>query len=406
MTSARWLASPAGPPGRVRPVVVESWRRARASGLDPERLLPAVELAEDDVSAYRDGHPLAALMPVIRKLLVREAEGSGLLVAVGDAGGRLLWVEGDGDARRRAERMLFVAGANWAEDRVGTSAPGTALALDHAIQIHDTEHFDYAVHGWSCTAVPVHDPQTRRVLGVIDLTGDERAVGPLTMPLLEATATAVESQLLARRLARGTRPAPGARPAPGPAVLRVLGRDTGELVIDGAATELSLRHATLITLLAWHREGLPAEALRELAYGPRSADVTLRAELVRLRRVLSGTGLAIESHPYRLSRPVELDAHQVLGLLDRGAHRRALAAYPGPALPGSDAPGVAEIREALRLRLRDALLDSASADVLLAYAATGEGAQDAGVLREALRLLPAHSPKRATVVERLEALEN
>ena len=423
--AGEWLALPGrrGPRG----VVLDSWRRAREHRLDPERVLPALEL-DSELDDYRNGHRLASVMPLIRRLLVRDVDGEGLLVAVGDELGRLLWVEGDQAARQRAERMLFVAGANWAEDRVGTSAPGTALALDHGIQIHDTDHFDTVVHGWSCTAVPIHDLETGRILGVIDITGDARAVAPFTLPLLEATAAAAESQLLAERLLRNPiapEPRSGVSrrstgrdrfetrlprsPTNGATtpVLHLLGRDTGELEVGGRVTSLSARHATILALLSWHRQGLSSAALRELAYPQEAAEVTLRAELVRMRRVLASAlpDVTIETHPYRLSRPLELDVHQVLTLLERGAHRVALAAYAGPLLPGSAAPGIAEIRETVRERLRDALLTDASADVLVQYAATPDGSVDAAVLREALRQLPPHSPKRAAIVERLEALE-
>ena len=46
-----------------------------------------------------------------------------------------------------------------------------------------------------------------------------------------------------------------------------------------------------------------------------------------------------------------------------------------------------------------------SVEVLLAYADTEDGAQDADVLRLALQLLPARSPRRAGLVARLEQLE-
>ena len=55
--------------------------------------------------------------------------------------------------------------------------------------------------------------------------------------------------------------------------------------------------------------------------------------------------LVPESRPYRLGAIVESDAHHVVALLRRGAHRAALAGYRGPVLPGSTAPGVTEIRD-------------------------------------------------------------
>jgi hypothetical protein len=50
----------------VRRVVLESWQRSRASGVDPDGVLPPVDLTDDELEAYRDAHQLASVMPVIR----------------------------------------------------------------------------------------------------------------------------------------------------------------------------------------------------------------------------------------------------------------------------------------------------------------------------------------------------
>lgn len=172
-------------------------------------------------------------------------------------------------------------------------------------------------------------------------------------------------------------------------------------------TELSARHAEILLMLAVHRQGLSAERLGELVYGEEDAEGTLRPELVRLRRVLEKVAPHVvpASRPYRLAAAVDTDAHQVLSLLDRGAHRVALAAYSGAVLPDSVAPGVEEFRETVRGALREALLAEASVDVLLAYADTDDGADDAEALQLALRMLPQRSPKRAGLVARLARIE-
>ena len=159
-------------------------------------------------------------------------------------------------------------------------------------------------------------------------------------------------------------------------------------------------------MLAVHRQGLSAERLAELVYGPGAGEGALRPEMVRLRKSLERTAphLVPASRPYRLPAELLSDAHQVVSLLDRGAHRVALAAYRGRVLPDSTAPGVEEFRESVRIALRDALLTEASVDVLLAYADTADGFEDAEVLRLALELLPARSPRRAGLVARLEKL--
>lgn len=405
----------------VRPLVRESWRRSR-EGLVGAESPPPLDLSFAELEEYRRAHPLASVMEMIRALLLPgEAADSGVVVAIGDAAGRLLWVEGDHRIRTLTGDMGFVEGANWSEAVVGTSAPGTALTLDRSVQIRGAEHYNRLVAPWSCTAVPVHDPETRRILGVIDVTGGDDVVTPQAQLLVDATARAIEGELLVSRLrARSaTPPRPTRRRAPKPeatrAVLRVLGRDRALLEVSGeeseTVAELGPRHAELMLMLAAHRQGLSAERLGELVYGDvegsgGQAAVTLRAEMVRLRKVLerSAPMLVPESRPYRLGLELETDAHQVLSLLDRGAHRVALAAYRGDVLPDSSAPGVEELRETVRTALREALMAEASVDVLLAFAETDAASDDLELLQLCLTLLPARSPRRAGLVARIERL--
>ncbi len=406
----------------VRPLVRDSWRRSLA-GLVGAEALPPVALTPAELEEYRRTHPLADVLEMIRGLLLPgDATESGVAVAVGDAAGRLLWVEGDRNVRALTGEMGFVAGANWSESVVGTAAPGTALTLDRSVQIRGAEHYNRLVQPWSCTAAPVHDPETRRILGVIDVTGGPSAVTPQAQLLVDATARAVEGELLVARLrarAAATPPAEARRPrrrAPRPEVVRstlhVLGRDRALLEIAGGGsdrmTELSARHAEILLMLATHRQGLSADGLAELVYGESASAETLRPEMVRLRKALerSAPHLVPASRPYRLGPELETDAQHVLSLLDRGAHRVALAAYRGAVLPDSVAPGVETVRESVRLALREALIAEASVDVLLAYADTEDAAEDIEVLRLCLSLLPARSPRRAGLVARISRLED
>ncbi|TDT65779.1 helix-turn-helix domain-containing protein [Frigoribacterium sp. PhB116] len=408
-----------------RLLLAASWKRAADHRVDPDAL-PLLELPDDDLASWRREHPLALLLPVVQRLLIDDVEGSGLLVAVGDERGRLLWVEGDREARRRAESMLFVAGAGWAESRVGTSAPGTALELDRGVQVRGPEHFSHLVQEWSCTAVPVHDPADGRLIGVVDITGDDRAAGEQTLPLLRATVAAMEAELALsrtrspRRVGTGAGAAPGAassprtgsRPArrprahqtgpatPAPPRLDVLGRDEAVLHAGWTATTLSARHSELLLLLAARPEGWSAEALADAIWGERGAVGTLRPELVRLRHVLEAVApsLVPTSRPYRLPTGLATDADEVVHLLDRGAHRAALRAATGPLLPGSSAPGVESLRAELARHLGESLRTSGSVDVLLQWVATAQGADDEPARRELLRLLPPRSPRRAGLV--------
>src|ERR1700712_3346588 len=233
----------------VRSVVRDSWRRSLGSGVDPDGSLPPVELLDDDLLAYRAAHPLAPVMPVIRRLLVEDAEADQMIVAVTDAAGRMLWVEGDFQLRSRAAGMNFVEGARWAEEVAGTNAPGTALAVDHAVQIYGSEHYRRPVQPWSCSAAPVHDPVTGALLGAIDVTGGDHVASPHVLTLVRATVAAVESELRwqhREQVHRGG-PLPLQRLTPR---LEVLGRERARLTLPTGPLELSVRHSELLLLLA------------------------------------------------------------------------------------------------------------------------------------------------------------
>ncbi|MCW3065806.1 MAG: putative phytochrome sensor protein [Solirubrobacterales bacterium] len=179
----------------VRAPIAHSWQRSHAAGVDPSREHRAPVAADEDETSERWGvHPLAAASDLIRDCLAPIADAAAHLIVVSDADGLLLWI--DGNARIRldaADVMNFTEGAMWSEGGAGTNAIGTALAADHAVQVFAAEHFNEVVQEWTCAAAPVHDPDTGRLLGIIDLTGRMKTVHPHSFGLAVATAQAVES---------------------------------------------------------------------------------------------------------------------------------------------------------------------------------------------------------------------
>jgi hypothetical protein len=181
----------------VRLPIAQSWQRSCAAGVDPSADHVAPVLSDSGEAAARwDAHPLAAAAPLIHACLGPIAEEAQHLIVVSDGQGLLLWIEGDVRVRvRAADRMNFTAGAMWSENGAGTNAVGTALAVDHAVQVFAAEHFNEVVQEWTCSAAPVHDPDSSELLGVIDLTGAMSTVHPHSFGLAVATAQAVEAHL-------------------------------------------------------------------------------------------------------------------------------------------------------------------------------------------------------------------
>lgn len=374
----------------VREVVADSWRRCASARVAPDELA-RLELTDHDLAHYRSRHPLAQVMPLIRELLGSVADDGAHLLSVCDESGRMLWVEGHRQVRQQAERMNFVPGASWSERAVGTNAPGTALAVDHAVQIFGAEHYCHPVQAWTCNAAPLHDPYTRRLIGAVDITGGDHLAVPQSLALVQATARAAEAHL-------ATLGPVSDRPR-----LQVLGREEALLHGPGAGSgplRLGRRHSEIVTLLAAHPEGLDGESLTLKLYGDRDVNpVTLRAELSRLRGLL---GPLLLSRPYRVASTVGTDAALVAALLAAGDVRAALATYRGPLLPASEAPGVVWLRRTLESRLRQALLTERDPASLREWAHAPWGRDDLEVW-EAL-LTVSGTPDRSGVGRRVRTL--
>ncbi|WP_305092393.1 GAF domain-containing protein [Prescottella sp. R16] len=381
----------------VRDVVLDSWLRSRGNGVSPDLVDDEVVLGGLDLERYRAAHPLAAIRPVVRKLLIEDIVGTGLLVAMSDANGRLLWVEGDSAVKDRALDINFVEGADWSEERVGTNAPGTALALDHSVQLFAAEHFNRAMHSWSCSAAPVHDPATGRVIGAIDITGGPRVAVPEALALVRATAAAAEAELRLMALAEPRRPDTVAPR------LEVLGVRRPALVIDGERGEISRRHAEILLLLTEYPEGLGADHLAVLLDEYDLDPVTVRAEMSRLRKRFGAERLG--SRPYRLLAPLDTDVAEIRACLDRGDTATALRLYGGPVLPTSDAPGVVEIREDLASLVRATVLRGSDPALLSGWARSVHGRDDIAAWAAYLSTLDRQSTLHAQVEAHVRLLD-
>jgi transcriptional regulator of acetoin/glycerol metabolism len=344
-------------------------------------------------------------MPVIRRLLVEDATDAGLIVAVTDAAGRLLWVEGEPGLRRRAESMHFVEGASWDEGHAGTNAPGTSLALDHSVQIFAAEHFARNVSPWSCSAAPIHDPGTGELLGALDLTGGDDVAAPQTLALVRATVAAVESELQLHRLRRPVTIHSGRGRQPGQLTkLTVLGLDRALLSFPGRHVSLRARHAELLLLLTENPDGLSVDQLAVALREHDGARVTIRAEMSRLRAALAE--LQLESRPYRLRQPPRTDVADVRQALRLGNYAAALRAYRGLILPLSDAPGIVTMRDELHQSIRAAALAERDPELLLELAESPAGRLDLELWQAGLLALPTDSPRRAGAVGHLAWLHH
>ncbi|GAA1252083.1 GAF domain-containing protein [Prauserella halophila] len=189
-----------GADGRAAPrtLISESWRRSLATGVDPDGYLPPVVYDDDQLDEVRTSHQLHAVLPPLRELLVSIADEAQHITIVTDADGTILWREGPSELCRLADPVGLHEGMQWAETAIGTNAMGTALATDAPVQIYSAEHLVRTYHSWTCAAAPIHDPDTGRVLGAIDISGRLDTLHPAMVSLVNATAQVAENHLRQR----------------------------------------------------------------------------------------------------------------------------------------------------------------------------------------------------------------
>ena len=335
-----------------------------------------LQLDGAELHSHPERNPLVELLPLFRELLGRITTEARHLMAVGDANARLLWVEGHPVLRRRAEHMNFVEGAAWDEPAAGTSAPGTAIALNRPVQITAAEHFCEVLQPWTCSAAPIRDPHTRDILGFVDLTGGDQLGTPVSLSLVRATALAAEGELARLRAARPAgAPSPTAgSPEAGVAHLEFLGRDSALLGVGMQQLRLSRRHSEILAVLADCPEGVTGEQLGVQLYADEANPITLRAEMARLRRLLGEELLA--SHPLPAPHPGARRLPRAGAATREGRGGRGVPPRPRARAAHVRAPGVERLRRRVEQQVRAGLLGAADPGLLLRWTRTPWGRED------------------------------
>lgn len=342
---------------RVRPEILDSWRR---SGADVSRVAEAPLADEDDTRDYWRSSPLQRAVTRVEEDLRRTAEDGDLVIAITDEHTRILWTYGGRVMRRKAESVNFVAGGRWDEASVGVNALNLANGHDAASMVFSAEHYAPIVHSWVCWAAPLHDPATGRRLGVVDLSTTWDRTHPIGLAMARMMARLIETAMPGDLTADATAARTTQRSG---LTLTLLG--TAEAFLDGERLLLNRRQTEILSLLALAPRGLSLEHLHADLYGDEAVTMsTLKAEVSHLRAALGGQ---LASRPYRLQVPVATDVDEVLGALRRGDVRAAVAAYGGDLLPGTNSPRLTELADYVAVALREALLADPQPDAVVHY---------------------------------------
>lgn len=176
-------------------MIEESHKRSLAFGLQQDSRPDYAPLQKADlickVDANRGLHTHA--VPVM-ETLYEQIINTHNMVILTDAQGIILHALGDDDFLEKADRVALRAGVAWSEQSKGTNAIGTAIAEKAPTLVHADQHYLTANHFLTCSAAPIVNHQGQ-LIGVLDVTGDQRSFHKHTMALVRMSAQMIENQL-------------------------------------------------------------------------------------------------------------------------------------------------------------------------------------------------------------------
>jgi len=173
-----------------------SHERCAALGLSRFEQPDLSLLRQSDLTVARDRNlRLHAHAAPVMEMLFEQIVHTQSMVVLCDATGTVIHSIGDDDFLARANKVALRPGAVWSESAKGTNAIGTALVAETPTLVHADEHYVHANHFLTCSAAPILDPRGN-MLGVLDVTGDQRGFHQHTMALVKMSARMIENHWL------------------------------------------------------------------------------------------------------------------------------------------------------------------------------------------------------------------
>ena len=199
-TTARTWTTPAALPFAQQPErteLIEQWhQRCSALGLTRVERPDFEPLMRSDLTVARERNQrLCTHAAPVMEMLFEQIVDTESMIVLADVTGTILYSVGDDKFLQRADKVALSPGVNWAEHSKGTNAIGTALFEETPTVVHGREHFIHANNFLTCSAAPIFDPRGN-MLGVLDVTGDQRSYHQHTMGLVRMSARMIENQWL------------------------------------------------------------------------------------------------------------------------------------------------------------------------------------------------------------------
>ncbi|HEX6964797.1 MAG TPA: PAS domain S-box protein [Gemmatimonadaceae bacterium] len=177
-----------------RPVILDSWRRSAAYGIQPDAQPLAVRRVAPHEMARRlleNAELIERARPHLEWLSAMHAAAPHIVTLVDDDGIVLASTGADAEALEAAQ---LAPGCDWSEASVGTNALGTSLIAGTATTVSGREHVVQALHGSTSAAAPLRSP-AGELVGALAIRSDDVHAPSERLLTVAYAAYAIEQEL-------------------------------------------------------------------------------------------------------------------------------------------------------------------------------------------------------------------
>lgn len=181
--------------------ITASKRMCQEAGMDPnEASRPKRILSQAEFEEKRGTY--SEILSVVRFFsdkLLDSLKGTPILVAVSDAEGYLLDIEGDATSKSVIEQFGIKSGSLFIQEDTGTNVISLALQQNHPISLIGEQHYHSFLHTTACYGTAFYITDENKMLGSVSIMMPIQFQNPLFLIMLSQSVDSIERELLLRK---------------------------------------------------------------------------------------------------------------------------------------------------------------------------------------------------------------
>lgn len=174
----------------VREVILESWERARSHQIAPDQIQPFHDKAADLWPKL-----VHSAAPIVREFSESLGDAPMSVILTDERGVVLERATSNSALRNRLDQVYLAPGFSYSEESVGTNGIGTALEGREPAQVFGHEHYSERLQELACAGVPIRNPVTGKLEGVVDVTCWRSEAGPMMASLAQTVAGRINAAM-------------------------------------------------------------------------------------------------------------------------------------------------------------------------------------------------------------------